>query len=461
MNASVSVPTPAEGEPGGGASSSSGAAEGPTGAGAAVAEATTLGAKKTRAELRAASAGTERHWHPRRWLVAALVVVLVGAVALVAVVRLRAPLPSAEITPGAGPVVSVSGSPAPLAWPSTGEAAVAIPKLGVVSQSGAEAPVPVASLTKVMTAYLVLKDHPLPAGDDGPSFTMTAADAAAFVADSGQDQSSVEVAPGEVLDERQLLDGLLVHSANNFADFLAAWDAGSTSAFVTEMNAEAAALGMHNTHFVDDSGFNAQSVSTPADMLKVATLALQEPAFAAGVAMPDVTLPVAGQVSSYTPLVGTENVIGVKSGFTDAAGGCDILALHQVVAGQSVVVLAAVTGQQGADVLGVAGAAAHALAQSASAQIVAQKVLTAGEEVAKASTVGEAVPVVTTRSAEVLAWPGQHATRTLEVTAHPVAGTQAGALVGTANATLGTQVVHAPARTTRALPRPSLAQRLF
>jgi hypothetical protein len=69
--------------------------------------------------------------------------------------------------------------------------------------------------------------------------------------------------------------------------------------------------------------------------------------------------------------------------------------------------------------------------------------------------------VVTTRSAEVLAWPGQHATRTLEVTAHPVAGTQAGALVGTANATLGTQVVHAPARTTRALPRPSLAQRLF
>jgi D-alanyl-D-alanine carboxypeptidase (penicillin-binding protein 5/6) len=143
---------------------------------------------------------------------------------------------------------------------------------------------------------------------------------------------------------------------------------------------------MHNTHFVDDSGFNAQSVSTPADMLKVATLALQEPAFAAGVAMPDVTLPVAGQVSSYTPLVGTENVIGVKSGFTDAAGGCDILALHQVVAGQSVVVLAAVTGQQGADVLGVAGAAAHALAQSASAQIVAQKVLTAGEEVAKAST---------------------------------------------------------------------------
>ena len=62
MNASVSVPTPAEGEPGGGASSSSGAAEGPTGAGTAVAEATTLDAKKTRAELRAASAGTERHF---------------------------------------------------------------------------------------------------------------------------------------------------------------------------------------------------------------------------------------------------------------------------------------------------------------------------------------------------------------------------------------------------------------
>ena len=103
---------------------------------------------------------------------------------------------------------------------------------------------PVASLTKMMTAYLVLTDHPLSATEQGPSFTMTAADVADWDNAVDTDQSNVEVALGEVLTERQLLEGLLVHSANNFADILAEWDAGSMAAFVTKMNATALTLGM-------------------------------------------------------------------------------------------------------------------------------------------------------------------------------------------------------------------------
>jgi len=100
---SLSAPTPAEGEPGGGASSSSGLPRPDRGrycgCGGDHAD-----AKKTAPSCAPPAPARRRHWHPRRWLVAALVVVAwVGAVALVAVVRLRAPLPSAEINPGADP----------------------------------------------------------------------------------------------------------------------------------------------------------------------------------------------------------------------------------------------------------------------------------------------------------------------------------------------------------------------
>ena len=66
----------------------------------------------------------------------------------------------------------------------------------------------------------------------------------------------MSVQPGEKLNERQLLDGLLVHSANNLADVLAQWDAGSIPAFVAKMNATATSLGMTHTHYADASGLD-------------------------------------------------------------------------------------------------------------------------------------------------------------------------------------------------------------
>ena len=68
---------------------------------------------------------------------------------------------------------------------------------------------------------------------------MTAADQAEASAEEGAGATNVPVQPGEKLTERQLLNGLLVHSANNFADVLARWDAGTVPAFVAKMNATA------------------------------------------------------------------------------------------------------------------------------------------------------------------------------------------------------------------------------
>jgi D-alanyl-D-alanine carboxypeptidase (penicillin-binding protein 5/6) len=91
--------------------------------------------------------------------------------------------------------------------------------------------VPAASLAKILTGYLVRRDHPLPAGGSGPAIIVTAADAAAFAGDQRLGQSIVKVVRGEKLTELQALQALLIPSGNNVASRPARWDVGLQAAF--------------------------------------------------------------------------------------------------------------------------------------------------------------------------------------------------------------------------------------
>lgn len=355
-----------------------------------------------------------------------------------------------------GPAATAGGIPgatsAALPWPKTGQAAVAIPTIGFQAQSGPEQEVPVASLTKLMTAYVVLQDHPLAPGAQGPSVTITTADADNFGIDTVTDQASVELKAGEVLTEYQLLEGLLVHSANDFAFVLATWDAGSVDAFVAKMNSAAGALGLRDSHFADASGLSTGSTSTAANVLTLASVVMTDPAFASIVRMPSVSLPVAGAVESYTPLVGTTpGVVGVKSGYTSAAGGGDVLAYQTSVDGHTFVALAAVTSQQGPTVLYAAAKAALALAKAASAQVVADTVATAQRTVGRVTSTGHAVAATTAGSATLLAMAGSTVRQSV-VLRRPKVGAPAGTTIGTATFRLGTQVVSVPVQTAARLP---------
>ena len=177
---------------------------------------------------------------------------------------------------------------------------------------------------------------------------MTAADQVEAETQEDEGATSVPVTPGEKLTERQLLNGLMVHSANNFADVLARWDAGSVPAFVVKMNAEAAALGHvgHALHRRQRPG--RLHGGQRRDQLRVAAAAMAMPTFAAVVDQPTVTLPIAGTLPNYVQSVGIDGIVGLKSGFTQAAMGCLVLAAVRTVGGKPVVILAAVTGQPGA-----------------------------------------------------------------------------------------------------------------
>ena len=395
----------------------------------------------------------------RFWAVAVLLVAVVGGVAtynLRAATTLQAAVVAVPST-----TVLTPGTPPVLPWPTVGESAVVVPAVGFSSQSGAEQSVPIASLTKLMAAWVILHDHPLAAGQDGPSVTMTSVDVEDVAHDDETDQANVPVADGEILNERQLLEGLIVHSANNLADTLARWDAGTVPAFVAKMNAAAASLGMTNTHYVDADGFESQSVSTVADVLKVAAQLMANPTFAEIAQLQSVTLPVAGTEDTYTPLLGTHDVVGVKSGFTSEAGGCDVLALSQMVDGRKVLVLAAVTGQLGASPLAQAGMAALAVADAATTGVHSVQALTRGQLLANVLLRGTSVPAVAAHDASVLAWAGTPVRVRLDLTRRPEGGAGRGTRIGVGVVESGAQRSVAPARLTGRLPTASLAERLF
>jgi serine-type D-Ala-D-Ala carboxypeptidase (penicillin-binding protein 5/6) len=132
------------------------------------------------------------------------------------------------------------------------------------------------------------------------------------------------------------------------------------------MNAEAHKLGMDHTLYTDPSGFDSNTVSTAADQLRVFREAIRLPVFRQIVSMPSVTLPVAGTLTNYNPLI-AEGYAG-KTGSDSAAGGCLAFFTRVTVGGRGLTAVGVVMGQgEGSDtsaILAAAGETATELVQS-------------------------------------------------------------------------------------------------
>ena len=232
-------------------------------------------------------------------------------------------------------------------WPAHGQAAVVLTGRSQIHAGPNQHAAPIASIAKVMTAYLVLRDHPLRPAEDGPAITLTDADVADTDRRRGQQESVVAIAAGEQLTERQALEALLLPSANNIAAVLARWDAGSVARFVARMNAAARSLGMTRTRYTDPSGFDDATVSTAADQLRLVVRAMRLPVFATIVTTPSATLPVAGTVHNTNTLLGVNGFVGVKTGSTAAAGGCFAFRAIRWIDGKPTAITGVVLGQPG------------------------------------------------------------------------------------------------------------------
>jgi serine-type D-Ala-D-Ala carboxypeptidase (penicillin-binding protein 5/6) len=246
-------------------------------------------------------------------------------------------------------------------WPAYGQAAFIQTGRSQAQSGPNQHAAPIASVAKVMTAYLVLRDHPLRVGQDGPTITLTDADVADTDRRRGQRESVVSIAAGEELTERQALQALLVPSANNIAEVLARWDAGSVAGFVVRMNVAARSLGMTHTRYTDPSGYDDATVSTAADQVRIVDRAMHLPVFASIVATPSATLPVAGTVHNTNTLLGYNGFVGVKTGSDDAAGGCFAFRTIRWIDGKRTTITGVVLGQPGHDQIAAGLAAADAM----------------------------------------------------------------------------------------------------
>jgi D-alanyl-D-alanine carboxypeptidase (penicillin-binding protein 5/6) len=317
------------------------------------------------------------------------------------------------------------GSPA-LAWPARGQAAVDVVGMGSLGTYGStDTPVPIASVTKTMVAYVILTDHPLAADESGPTIVITAAEAAAYAAERALGQSLVMVKPGEGLTERQALEALMLASADNVAQILARWDAGSVSAFVSRMNETAHRLGMSHTKYTDPSGYAPSTVSTATDQVTLGEAAIEMSTLSQIVGEHWATVPVQGTIGNYNTLLGQNGVDGIKTGSTDQAGGCLLFSATFTVGGRSETVIGAVLGQylgSGSGFLDNTMYVARRLITSAQAAVVSSTIAVPGRQVAVIRQAGAAdVPLGVTSAVTVVGLAGT--TYQVSVSGDPSAAT--------------------------------------
>jgi serine-type D-Ala-D-Ala carboxypeptidase (penicillin-binding protein 5/6) len=314
------------------------------------------------------------------------------------------PIPAVPVTAAVASQSMTAGTVPALPWPTAGSAAVAVSGLGMIANSGNETPMPAASVAKVMTALVVLDDKPLKSGEVGPSVVITDQDVRAYQADKAGQQSVVEVTSGEQLSELQMLEGLLIPSANNFAFTLANWDAGSLDAFVVKMNKRAKDLNLAHTKFADPAGAAAQTVSTPSDLVALGMTAMNQEVFAQIVAMTSAKLPVAGTVYNVDYALGQSGIIGIKTGSGFNQGANFLFAASATVGSFTKIVFGCV---MGAATLDDAFAAAKSLIAAVESNLVVKRILSKYQAVGSYELPwGGRSDLLSTANVDLIEWPG-------------------------------------------------------
>ncbi|MFE8924087.1 D-alanyl-D-alanine carboxypeptidase [Streptomyces rochei] len=384
-------------------------------------------------------------------------------VIILGIVQAMRPLPSPELDLTARESFTFEGGKPEIPWPSSGQAALDVQGIGTFGSSGEQKPVPIASVAKVMTAYVILRDHPLKSGADGP---MIAIDQAAEEQSDAGDESTVHVYAGDKISQREALDAILIASANNVARLLARWDAGSEKAFVEKMNAAAKDLGMTNTTYTDPSGLNDTTVSTAVDQVKLAKEAMKSVAFREVAQKMSYDDYKGENHSNWNQLVGHNGVVGIKTGTTTSALGNLVFAAKKEVGGETRTIVGAVVRQPpgGKDntILGAALDSSDKLIRAAQDTLESSTILKKGDVVGYVDDgLGGRTPVVATEDVKAVGWPGLTVKLTFEADEVPhtaAAGTKVGTLtVGDGGAAGAVKV---PVALQKDLVEPALTDKL-
>jgi D-alanyl-D-alanine carboxypeptidase (penicillin-binding protein 5/6) len=382
---------------------------------------------------------TRRQIYRRRRIVVFGTAVLVLGSAFYLPLTLLAPVRDIVATaePYAAPTVVQPTLTFP-AYGASGLGAVGYP--GVLASAGATTPLPIASISKIVTALVVLEAKPLALGDAGPNVTFGPIDEqfyASQLADGGVVES---VYSGQVISQRNIMTVMLMESANNYADSLANWAFGSAPAYVAAARAWLSREGLAHTTINDPTGVSPGNTSTVADLVELARRAEANPVVAEIVSTASADIPDIGTIHNRNELLGQDGVIGIKTGTLDEAGSCLLFAQQHVVGAQTVTILGVVLGGPDHDTI---DAAIQSLLDQADAGFREVTLTTQGEEFARyESPWGTTAGAVAARDTSAAVWSASPVTLVPHLDDITLA--KAGASVGELDFTIGSNVVTVP-----------------
>ncbi|WP_406048126.1 serine hydrolase [Streptomyces virginiae] len=365
-----------------------------------------------------------------------ILLLLVGAGAGAQLLR---PLPAPQLV--AAETDRTIGGQFSVPWPAKGQGAVRVSGSGDIGTFGEQKPVPTASVAKVMTAYVILKGHPLRKADPGPDITIDAK----TVADGNSDhESRVEgLTVGQKFSQQDVLKMLMIPSGNNAARLLARWDTGTDSeaAFVAKMNAAAKELGMTNTTYTDPSGLDSGTVSTAVDQLKLAEAVMKDEVFRSIVALPNASIKgLSTRLENNNILLTSQglSIRGIKTGSSTPAGGALMWAAYKSIDGKDQLILGTLMDQHvdgpdedGGNSLKLVLANSKTIIEGVRTALASAPVIRKGDIVGHVDDgLGGRTPLVATKDLNVIGVPGQQ----LKLSLKAGSGAGAGPLPHTAKA---------------------------
>ena len=299
-------------------------------------------------------------------------------------------------------VADVAAPATAVAWPAAGSAAI-----GVAGFDGAVASstdrVPIASIAKVVTSLMILDEMPLAPGESGPTFAFTARDRQTYYNYLEDDESALNVPVGGSLTQYQMLQGILIGSAGNYADRLASTIWPTDDVFASAATAWLARKDLSGITLVEPTGIDTDDAADPASLIRLARLAMADPVIAEIVRTPSVTLPGAGEVVNTNDLLATPGVVGIKTGSLSRA--YNLLAAKELTVGDTTVrAYATALGQPSDEARDTETAR---LLDAVLAEVSQPRILPAGTVVGTVTAPwGATTQIVTDADASLLLWNG-------------------------------------------------------
>jgi serine-type D-Ala-D-Ala carboxypeptidase (penicillin-binding protein 5/6) len=396
---------------------------------------------------------TRRQVFRRRRILVSGAIIIVLAILFYLPLTLLAPVPKTEAT--ATDYSAPQTSAPTLSLPSYGDSAIAaVGYPGLLASGGGTTPLPMASITKIITALVVLQKDPLGVRDQGPGILFTTADEAIREGYKARGGDVLPIQVGATLSERQVMTIALVPSANNYARALADWAFGSEANFLPVANAWLAAHGLHSTTLTDCVGLNPQNTSTPPDLIALGKLALANPVIAQLVNLTSVTMPVVGTISNTNKLLGVEGIDGIKTGTLTLAS---LLFTSRLDLGGHIIILIGVV-LDGPDHPTI-DAAIQTLVAQARAGFHLVSVAIKGQPFASYTTPwGTRVSAVATRTTSLVVWGGT--TITERTSTETIRSSPRSTVVGSVSFTAGISRATVPLELNRRMVGPGGLWRL-